>query len=165
MSDYDFSVQEQLFEIAYQILEDYGITDWTFGGGTALSYCYYQHRMSYDIDIFLEQFNSFDDLAFNQELKHLNSYIYKKKEGLADTINSIMIPNEIIKVAVDDVEVVAFDHFIDAYREFYEEVGSYEVFELNRDESMKLIGKDFITYSDVLGLSLDEIIKAKEGNK
>lgn len=51
MSNYDFSVQKQLFEIVYQILEDYDISDWSFGGGTALSYCYYQHRMSYDIDI------------------------------------------------------------------------------------------------------------------
>lgn len=286
MSKYDFSIQKQLFEIAYQILEDYDITKWSFGGGTALSYCYYQHRMSYDIDIFLEdfsaisilldnkeeiaknlgisinlvksstshltfilkendeglkldflygtaltstpyqsndifnfrdvnvqtpieilarklkhrntltirdfvdfafseqedriltklksenivdidrffdvveQFNSFDNLAFNLELKHLDSYIYKKKEGLSDTINSIMIPNKIIKIAVDDVEVVAFDHFIDTYQAFYEEIGSYSVFELEKDEVMQLLGKSFITYHDIMCLDI-KIFKKK----
>ena len=279
MVNYDFSVQKQLFEIVYQILEDYDISDWSFGGGTALSYCYYQHRMSYDIDIFLddfsainilldnkeeiarnlgipinlvkssssnltfilkendeglkldflygtaltstpyhtqdvfdfnditvqtpieilarklkyretltirdfvdfafseqkskiltklksenivdidryfdvvEQFNGFDDFTFNQELEHLNSYLYKKKENLSDIINSLMIPNDIIKIAVDDIEVVAFDHFIDAYREFYEEIGTFEIYELKKDEIMKLREKGFITYRDILGLS------------
>ena len=54
-------------------------------------------------------------------------------------------------------EVVAFDHFIDAYREFYEEVGRYEVFELERDEIMKFLGKDFINYYDVLDLKIKDI--------
>ncbi len=280
MESYDFSIQKQLFEIAYQILEDYEVTDWSFGGGTALSYCYYQHRMSYDIDIFLEdfsaitilldnkdeiarnlgipislvkssssnltfilkendeglkldflygtaltstpycsktifgfqnitlqtpmeilarklkhretvtirdfvdfsfaeqqevimtklksenivdidrffdvikQFNDFDELTFNQELEYLNSYLYNKKEDLAQSINSLMIPNEIIKVAVDDVEVVAFDQFIEAYREVYEEVGSFNVFKVKRSEIMKLIGKDFISYYDIINLDI-----------
>ena len=283
MVDYDFSIQKQLFEIAYQILEDYEIEEWSFGGGTALSYCYYQHRMSYDIDIFLEdfsaisillenkneiannlgipidlvkasssnltfilkqndeglkldflygtaltstpycsknifefqkivvqtpieilarklkhretvtirdfvdfsfaeqqeailtklksenivdidrffdvikQFNDFDELTFNQELDYLNSYLYNKKEDLAQSINSLMIPNEMIKVAVDDVEVVAFDQFIEAYREVYEEVGRFDVFELSRDKVMKLLGRSFITYEDVLGLGRQDI--------
>lgn len=110
-----------------------------------------------DIDRFLdvvEQFNSFDELAFNQELKHLNSYIYQKKESLADSINGLMMPNKIIKVAVDDVEVVAFDHFIDAYREFYEEVGSYEVYELRKEKILKVLEKKDITYYDILNLDI-----------
>jgi len=127
METHDFSIQKQLFEIAYQILEDYEIEEWSFGGGTAFSYCYYQHRMSYDIDIFLEDFSA---ITFNQELDYLNSYLYNKKEDLAQSINSLMIPNEMIRVAVDDVKVVAFDQFIEAYREVYEEVGSFDVAEL-----------------------------------
>ena len=284
MADYDFSIQKQLFEIAYQILEDYEIKEWSFGGGTALSYCYYQHRMSYDIDIFLEdysaiaillenkgeiarnlgipidlvksspsnltfilkekneglkldflygtaltstpyysknifgfqkivvqtpmeilarklkhretvtirdfvdfsfaeqqekiltklksenivdidrffdvikQFNDFDELTFNQELEYLNSYLYNKKEDLAQSINSLMIPNEMIRVAVDDVEVVTFDQFIEAYREVYEEIGSFDVFEVSRDKIMKLLGRSFITYEDVLGLGRKDIL-------
>jgi len=55
--------------------------------------------------------------------------------------------------------LVAFDHFIDAYRDFYEEVGSYTVYELNRDEIMKFLGKDLITYRDILGLSRNNILK------
>ena len=106
-----------------------------------------------DIDRFLdvvEQFNGFDELAFNQELKHLNSYIYQKKESLADIITGLMIPNEIIRVAVDDSEVVAFDHFIDAYREFYEEVGGYEVFELRKEKILKVLEKKDISLLKVL---------------
>ena len=283
MGTYDFSTQKKLFEIAYAILEDYNIEEWSFGGGTALSYCYYKHRMSYDIDIFsedysaigklvenqeeiaknlgisltqiesspsgitfileeeghglkldflygssltstpyilkdvfgfihikiqtpleilarklkhreiitirdfvdfayceqtdeilsklksenivdidrffevVEQFNNFNERVFNQELKYLDSNIFKNKEDLFAIINGLMIPNEIIKVAVDGSEVVAFDHFIDAYRKFYEELGSYEVYKLERDKVMKLLGKDFVTYEDVLGLKLTEI--------
>ena len=283
MSTYNFSTQKELFEIAYAILEDYNIDEWSFGGGTALSYCYYEHRMSYDIDIFSEdysaidqlirnkeeiaqnlgislaqvesspsgitfileeqghglkldflygssltsmpysskdvfgfknikvqtpleilarklkhreivtirdfvdfayseqkdkiltklksenivdidrfldvvkQFNSFNETVFNQELKYLNSSIFKYKEDLSDAINGIMIPKEIIKVAVDDSEVVAFDEFIEAYREVYEEIGSYVVYELNRDKVMKLLGKDFVTYGDVLGLKIENL--------
>jgi len=36
MATYDFSIQRELFEIAYAILEDYNIEEWSFGGGTAL---------------------------------------------------------------------------------------------------------------------------------
>ena len=283
MSTYNFSIQKELFEIAFAILEDYDINEWSFGGGTALSYCYYEHRMSYDIDIFsedysaidqlirskeeiaqnlgislhqvesspsgitfileeqghglkldflygssltsipyslkdvfgfknikvqtpleilarklkhreivtirdfvdfayseqkdkiltklksenivnidrfldvVEQFNSFNETVFNQELKYLNSNIFRYKEDLSDTITGIMIPNKIIRVAVDDSEVVAFDEFIEAYREVYEEIGSYKVYELKRDEVMKLLGKDFITYGDVLNLGVKDI--------
>jgi len=65
-----------------------------------------------------------------------------------------MMPNKIIKVAVDDVEVVAFDHFIDAYREFYEEVGSYEVYELRKEKILKVLEKKDITYYDILNLDI-----------
>ena len=54
---YDFSTQKELFHIAYQILQDYSVSDWSFGGGTALSALYYGHRMSYDIDIFSEDYS------------------------------------------------------------------------------------------------------------
>lgn len=67
MVTYDFSTQKELFEIAYAILEDYNVKEWSFGGGTALSYCYYEHRMSYDIDIFSEDFSSIDRLVNNKE--------------------------------------------------------------------------------------------------
>jgi len=64
---YDFSSQAKLFSIALDILEDYNISDWSFGGGTALSSIYYKHRMSYDIDIFLEDFYSMQVIVEYQE--------------------------------------------------------------------------------------------------
>ena len=94
---------------------------------------------------------------FNQELKYLNSNIFRYKEDLSHTVNGIMIPTATIKVAVDDSEVVAFDEFIEAYREVYEEIGSYVVYELKRDELMKLLGKEFVTYGDVLGLKMKDL--------
>jgi len=66
-SSYDFSSQGELFSIAVAILEDYNITSWSFGGGTALSLLYYQHRMSYDIDIFVEDYSEIQRLVDNQD--------------------------------------------------------------------------------------------------
>ena len=67
MSSYDFSTQAELFTIAKAILEDYQIALWSFGGGTALSYLYYQHRMSYDIDIFLDDYADIHKLISSQD--------------------------------------------------------------------------------------------------
>jgi predicted nucleotidyltransferase component of viral defense system len=41
-----------LLRIAYKIVENANINDWTFGGGTALM-TYYNHRRSKDVDIFI----------------------------------------------------------------------------------------------------------------
>ncbi|WP_353662636.1 nucleotidyl transferase AbiEii/AbiGii toxin family protein [Hydrogenimonas sp. SS33] len=66
---YDFSEQSELFHIALAILEDYTIESWSFGGGTALSSLYYRHRMSYDIDIFVEEYGEIQRLlAFQEEI-------------------------------------------------------------------------------------------------
>lgn len=67
MAQYDFSIQKELFDISCQILNDYDIEEWSFGGGTALSALFYQHRMSYDIDIFLEDFSSIQRLIAHKE--------------------------------------------------------------------------------------------------
>jgi len=64
---YDFSTQEELFHIAYQILQDYSIADWSFGGGTALSALYYGHRISYDIDIFSEDYGEIQKIINAQK--------------------------------------------------------------------------------------------------
>jgi len=67
MAQYDFSTQKELFNISCQILSDYEIIDWSFGGGTALSTLFFQHRMSYDIDIFSEDFSAIQRLIGNKE--------------------------------------------------------------------------------------------------
>jgi len=67
MSTYCFDEQSQLLEIAIQVIEDYHVIDWSFGGGTALSCVYYQHRMSYDIDMFSTDFESINNLILNKE--------------------------------------------------------------------------------------------------
>jgi len=67
MNTYNFSSQSELFQIALEILDDYDIRSWSFGGGTALSMLYYQHRMSYDIDIFLEDYSEIQKIIRFQE--------------------------------------------------------------------------------------------------
>ena len=67
MNTYNFSSQSKLFQIALEILDDYDIKSWSFGGGTALSMLYYQHRMSYDIDIFLENYSQMQKIIRSQE--------------------------------------------------------------------------------------------------
>ncbi len=66
-SSFDFSDQARLFDIALEILEDYGITAWSLGGGTTLSMLYYRHRLSYDIDIFIESFGEIQRILDHQE--------------------------------------------------------------------------------------------------
>jgi len=68
MPQYDFKDQEQLLEIAIQICEDYNASEFTFGGGTMLSAGYYNHRMSFDIDIFSEDFSFISNLIENKNL-------------------------------------------------------------------------------------------------
>lgn len=64
----DFKEQEQLFAIATQILEDYEIKEWSFGGGTALAAAYLNHRKSFDIDIFTEHIGNIQILIDNKTM-------------------------------------------------------------------------------------------------
>ncbi len=63
---YNFENQKQLLEIALQICEDYKASEFSLGGGTLLSVAYYEHRMSYDIDIFTEDFSFIQNLIDNK---------------------------------------------------------------------------------------------------
>ncbi|MEA2050727.1 MAG: nucleotidyl transferase AbiEii/AbiGii toxin family protein [Campylobacterota bacterium] len=65
MKKFNFKEQSKLLNIAVQILEDYDIQEWSFGGGTALSTVYYNHRMSYDIDIFSQDFSAIEIIREN----------------------------------------------------------------------------------------------------
>ena len=65
-SPYNFEEQKVVFNIALSIINDYGAKEWSFGGGTALSACYWQHRMSYDIDIFTEDALFMEKLLANK---------------------------------------------------------------------------------------------------
>jgi len=50
---YDFSVQKEMFGVARSILQSIDVNNYALGGGTTLSACYWNHRNSTDIDIFL----------------------------------------------------------------------------------------------------------------
>jgi hypothetical protein len=275
MAQYDFTTQKELFNISCQILSDYNIENWSFGGGTALSALYYEHRMSYDIDIFsedfsaiqrlldhkeeiaknlgigmievtssttgitfglddgglkldfvyspalssepyvtkdvfgrkgikvqtpleiiakklkhrekatirdfvdyaiveersqlltklkfegivdieryfdvIDKFNNFDEVLFNEELKNLLPNQKLTKDNFSETINNIMKPKEYIRVALDHTnEVVAFDEFIETYRDMYEELGKYTIYTIKNNG---------FSYKKVLDLNLKEVLE------
>jgi len=51
---YDFSTQQKMLKVAYLLIKEKKLLDIAaFGGGTALSAFYWNHRFSTDIDIFL----------------------------------------------------------------------------------------------------------------
>ncbi len=95
MNEYDFSEQAALLEDAKYILEDYGIDEWSFGGGTALSCYYYNHRMSYDIDIFTEDRSS---------IQKLIDYKESICEGFGISIEDTEVSSSGITFILSDVE-------------------------------------------------------------
>lgn len=95
MSEYDFSEQVALLEDAKYILEDYGIEGWSFGGGTALSCYYYNHRMSYDIDIFTEDRSS---------VQKLIDYKETICEGFGISVEDTEVSNSGITFILSDIE-------------------------------------------------------------
>ena len=119
-----------------------------------------------DIDRYLEmveQFNDFNEIAFDKELLYLSAPNFTQKSDLHQTINNIMKPSEIIEVALDaSGEVVAFDHFIPVYRDFYEELGDYMIYTLSRTRVLSYLNKTDIDYNDILILRDNDIKLIKD---
>ena len=95
MNEYDFSEQAELLEDVTYILDDYNITDWSFGGGTALSCYHYNHRMSYDIDIFTEDISS---------VQKLIDYRETICEGFGISVEDTEVSNSGITFILSDIE-------------------------------------------------------------
>lgn len=74
-----FAKQKRLFELARLILDvQFPRSLWAFGGGTALSAMYWQHRLSTDIDIFLYGGQDILSLIPNPKNRQLQSKIFKE---------------------------------------------------------------------------------------
>lgn len=108
MKQYNFSQQKELFHLACDILTSYGITknQWSFGGGTALSTIFYDHRMSYDIDIFIEDMGAFDNLFEHRE--EIRKDLNLPKENLLASTRSMTFIVE-AKNAGLKMDFVCFD--------------------------------------------------------
>jgi hypothetical protein len=53
---YNFSKQKEMFNVAFQLLEENNLKEVSsLGGGTALAAYYWNHRYSTDIDIFIKR--------------------------------------------------------------------------------------------------------------
>lgn len=60
---YDFSKQANMLALAIDALKSIGIyEDTSLGGGTALSAYYWEHRYSTDIDLFIDNSNTLNDI-------------------------------------------------------------------------------------------------------
>ena len=98
----------------------------------------------------IEKFNNFDSSLFNEELENLLPKQNLIKEDFSNTINNLMKPKKLIRVALDNTnEVVAFDEFIEPYRSIYEELGKYSIYTIENNG---------ISYRDVLELEFEEIL-------
>jgi len=101
MHKYNFEEQSKLLEIAVQILEDYNIKEWSFGGGTALSTAYYNHRMSYDIDIFSEDFSAIEKIRENYKEIASNLSISHKDVEVSPSGVTFLLSNETHGLKID----------------------------------------------------------------
>ena len=101
MSKYNFEEQAELLQIAIQILEDYKIDEWSFGGGTALSTVYYNHRMSYDIDIFMEDFGSINTIKENYKEIATNLGISFDDVLISPSAVTFLLSSESHKLKID----------------------------------------------------------------
>ena len=69
---YDFSKQARMLALAIDALKSIGIyEDASLGGGTALSAYYWEHRYSTDIDLFIDNSNTLNDIRTYFESLHV----------------------------------------------------------------------------------------------
>ena len=94
MPTFSYKDQEQLLNTATEILNYFNIDKWSFGGGTALAAKYFEHRMSFDIDIFM------DDLSMLQKL--LDS-----KEFIAEQLQ--ICPKEDVETSAHNISFILSD--------------------------------------------------------
>lgn len=92
---YDFTPQAKMLEYAIQALKEVNVYEQaSFGGGTALSAYYWNHRYSTDIDIFLTTSGS---------LPQLRTAIQKM-----NICEDIRFPGNYLEVLISDTEKIQF---------------------------------------------------------
>lgn len=94
--EFDFSEQKRAFEYIYEeILQKIPIEAWSFGGGTALAMFYFNHRKSFDIDIFINDPQYFAYLSpkfYLEESDFLqNTYIEMGNQITVKTVDNIKV--------------------------------------------------------------------------
>jgi hypothetical protein len=102
-SKLSFTRQSELFDIALRILNTVRTREkdwWSLGGGTALSYCYYKHRLSFDIDIFIKDHGIHEWLKKNSDITRmvLDNYFYgnaKYKIESSGWTHTILLGNDL----------------------------------------------------------------------
>lgn len=152
---------EKLLEYAINILEEsnIAISDWVFGGGTALMY-YYQHRKSKDIDIFLYNIQfltmvspRLNTIASKIADDYQEAYNYVKINVKDQEIDFICAPS-LTNLEPKLININNYDLYIEAPEEIVAKKLYY------RPESLKL--RDIIDIITVWQNSKDLIALLKE---
>ena len=92
ISEFDFSKQIEVFGYVYEkLLKTLPLQKWSFGGGTALSIFYFQHRMSYDINIFINDPQYFSFLSPKFYLEEIADVLQDK---YIETANQIILTSK-----------------------------------------------------------------------
>lgn len=102
---HDFLIQQQLLNAALELLHEKNITAFAFGGGTALSAFYWQHRYSTDIDIFLYPDGSTDRL--NRLRRDWSESIESLFSSLGYT-GTIRAPGYYLELTIDEQSKIQF---------------------------------------------------------
>ncbi len=112
LKNYDFSAQKKMLFIATNLIENSNVkSPCTFGGGTALSAYYWQHRFSTDIDMFIHTEGNEKPLALirpllrgNEIKKQLNAIGYDnslKESGIS-------FPGHYLEISINSHEKIQF---------------------------------------------------------
>lgn len=112
LEKYDFSAQEKMLFIATKLIVDSNVkSPCTFGGGTALSAYYWQHRFSTDIDMFIHTQGKEKPLDLIRPLLR-DSEIKKqlKAIGYDDSLkeSGISFPGHYLEVSINAHEKIQF---------------------------------------------------------
>ena len=112
LENYDFSAQEKMLLIAIKMIEKSNVkSPCTFGGGTALSAYYWQHRFSTDIDMFIHTQGNEKPLDLIRPLLR-DSEIKKqlKAIGYDDSLkeSGISFPGHYLEISINAHEKIQF---------------------------------------------------------
>ncbi len=124
----NFKEQIEALENTYnEILKNIPVNAWSFGGGTALAIYHFEHRMSFDIDIFVNDVQYFSYLSpkwfiddsevfkSNYAESATNIKLTTKNDIKVDFIVSPNLTN--IKPSKNDKLDLGFDFYVDSIEE------------------------------------------------
>jgi hypothetical protein len=121
-------------------------------------------RSFLDIDRCIEIVDIFDRMKvdfFDVELSYMEPIDIRTKSDIKGTVYSLIEFGDTIEMAYDNTgEIVAFDSFIEFYREAYERIGYYTTTAKRAEvEKLLAISGRYLNYKDIYGKNISLIQK------